>query len=164
MLRAFKIQLARGQLASVTERRATVVGCESGLSRGWRRCHFAIAWFLVLNGVSYLTQMAAFSFRGAIPRTRSRYSRTACAFVRPRRAKLSTTAGMRLAYTSAILFEMIVVLSRLAICKPVQLHWIALAFGGYDFARVVHLSCLVLLVLFTVMHLVLVRDASRRRS
>ena len=31
-----------------------------------------------------------------------------------------------------------------------------LAFGGYDVARVVHLSCLVLLASFTAMHLVLV--------
>ena len=49
-----------------------------------------------------------------------------------------------------------VVLSGLAIYKPVQLYWMTAAFGGYDVARVVHLSGLVLLALFTVMHLVLV--------
>ncbi len=48
------------------------------------------------------------------------------------------------------------VLSGLAIYKPVQLHWMTAAFGGYDGARVVHLGCLVLLAQFTAMHLVLV--------
>ena len=62
----------------------------------------------------------------------------------------------RLAYTSAILFGVVVVLSGLAIYKPVQLWWLTAMFGSYDVARVVHLSCLVLLALFTAMHLVLV--------
>jgi thiosulfate reductase cytochrome b subunit len=51
---------------------------------------------------------------------------------------------------------MVVVLSGLAIYKPLQLSWLTSLFGGYDSARVVHLSCLVLLAGFTVMHLVLV--------
>jgi thiosulfate reductase cytochrome b subunit len=54
------------------------------------------------------------------------------------------------------LFGVIVVLSGLAIYKPVQLYWITATFGGYDVARAVHLSCLVLLASFTAMHLVLV--------
>jgi thiosulfate reductase cytochrome b subunit len=48
------------------------------------------------------------------------------------------------------------VLSGLAIYKPVQLHWLAVLFGGYDGARVVHFGCLCLLGAFIVSHLVLV--------
>ena len=62
----------------------------------------------------------------------------------------------RLAYTSVILFGFIMVLSGLAIYKPVQLHWLTLLFGGYDGARVVHLGVLCLLALFVASHLVLV--------
>ena len=61
-----------------------------------------------------------------------------------------------MAYTSAIVFAMVVVLSGLAIYKPVQLHWLTAIFGGYDAARVIHLGCLLLLAIFTIMHLVLV--------
>ncbi len=62
----------------------------------------------------------------------------------------------RLAYSSAILFGFILVLSGLAIYKPVQLHWLTLLFGGYDSARVVHLGVLCALALFVASHLVLV--------
>ena len=42
------------------------------------------------------------------------------------------------------------VLSGLAIYKPVQLHFLTLLFGGYDGARVVHLAGLLLLAIFLV--------------
>jgi len=67
----------------------------------------------------------------------------------------------RLAYTSVILFGLIMVLSGLALYKPVQLHWLALLFDGYDGARVVHLAGLCLLALFVASHLVLVASHPR---
>ena len=62
----------------------------------------------------------------------------------------------RLAYTSVIIFGIVMLLSGLAIYKPVQLHFLTLLFGGYDGARVVHLAGLCLLAMFLVTHLVLV--------
>jgi thiosulfate reductase cytochrome b subunit len=62
----------------------------------------------------------------------------------------------RLAYNSVILFGLVMVLSGLAIYKPVQLHFLTLLFGGYDGARVIHLAGLCLLALFAAAHLVLV--------
>jgi thiosulfate reductase cytochrome b subunit len=62
----------------------------------------------------------------------------------------------RLAYTSAIIFGVVMVLSGLAIYKPLQLHFLTIPFGGYDGARVVHFSVLCLLALFVASHLVLV--------
>jgi thiosulfate reductase cytochrome b subunit len=62
----------------------------------------------------------------------------------------------RLAYTSVIVFGVMMVLSGLAIYKPVQLHPLTLLFGGYDGARVVHLAGLCLITLFVATHLVLV--------
>ena len=52
------------------------------------------------------------------------------------------------------------VLSGLAIYKPVQLHFLTLLFGGYDGARVVHLAGLCLFTMFLAAHLVLVVAAS----
>jgi thiosulfate reductase cytochrome b subunit len=48
------------------------------------------------------------------------------------------------------------VVSGLAIYKPVQLHLLTLLFGGYDGARVVHLAGLCLLAMFVAIHVVLV--------
>ena len=62
----------------------------------------------------------------------------------------------RFAYTSVIIFGLVMVLSGLAIYKPVQLHFLTLLFGGYDGARVVHLAGLCLFTMFLAAHLVLV--------
>jgi thiosulfate reductase cytochrome b subunit len=134
-----------------------------GWLAGARHWHFAIAWFLIFNGFIYLIYMVAsgeWRRRVFIP-TRDTSSALAmfAYYVRLRRTPPPEdfyNGLQRLAYTSAILFGIVVVLSGLAIYKPVQLHWITAVFGGYDYARVVHLSCLALLTLFTAMHLVLV--------
>jgi thiosulfate reductase cytochrome b subunit len=134
-----------------------------GWLAGARHLHFAIAWFLVFNGVIYLIYMVAsgeWRRRVFIP---SRDTSNALAmfayYLRIRKTPPPEdfyNGLQRLAYTSAILFGVVVVLSGLAIYKPVQLHWITALFGGYDFARAVHLGCLGLLALFTATHLVLV--------
>lgn len=134
-----------------------------GWLAGARHWHFAIAWFLVLNGAMYLTYMIAsgeWRRRVFIPRRDSADALAMLAYyLRLRKAAppVDFYNGLqRLAYTAAILFGVVVVLSGLAIYKPVQLYWITAAFGGYDFARAVHLGCLVLLAMFTATHLVLV--------
>ena len=134
-----------------------------GWLAGARHWHFAIAWFLIFNGVIYLIYMIAsgeWRRRVFIPtRDTSNALAMFAYYLRIRRTPPPEdfyNGLQRMAYTSAILFGAVVVLSGLAIYKPVQLYWLTAAFGGYDVARVVHLSCLVLLALFTVMHLVLV--------
>jgi thiosulfate reductase cytochrome b subunit len=134
-----------------------------GWLAGARHWHFAIAWFLILNGIIYLGYMIAsgeWRRRVFIP-TRDTSNAVAmfAYYLRIRKTPPPEdfyNGLQRLAYTSAILFGVVVVMSGLAIYKPVQLYWITAAFGGYDIARVVHLSCLVLLAQFTAMHLVLV--------
>jgi thiosulfate reductase cytochrome b subunit len=54
------------------------------------------------------------------------------------------------------------ILSGLAIWKPVQLHWLAWILGGYDSARVIHFIGLVALAAFVVAHLVMVALHWRR--
>jgi thiosulfate reductase cytochrome b subunit len=130
---------------------------------GARHWHFAIAWFLILNAVVYLSYIfwsGEWRRRMFLPRRDlvnaalmfGYYSR-----IRKTPPPVDFYNGLqRLAYTSAILFGIVMVLSGLAIYKPVQLHFLAALFGGYDGARVVHLGGLCLLALFVATHLVLV--------
>src|SRR5271155_4215549 len=134
-----------------------------GWLAGARHWHFAIAWFLIFNGVIYLIYVIAsgeWRRRVFIP---SRDTSNALAmfayYLRLRKTPPTEdfyNGLQRLAYTSAILFAAVVVLSGLAIYKPVQLHLLTGLFGGYDSARVVHLACLVLLAFFAATHIVLV--------
>ena len=108
-----------------------------GWLAGARHWHFAIAWFLILNGLIYLTYMIAsgeWRRRVFIP---SRDTTNALAmfgyYLRIRKTPPPEdfyNGLQRMAYTSAILFGVVVVLSGLAIYKPVQLHWITAAIRG----------------------------------
>jgi thiosulfate reductase cytochrome b subunit len=134
-----------------------------GWLAGARHWHFAIAWFFVLNGLIYVIYLLA---SGEWRRRWFRPGRDATNAIgqfgyylklRATPPPLDFYNGLqRFAYSSVILFGLIMVLSGLVLYKPVQLHWLALMFGGYDGARVVHLAGLGLLVLFVAAHLVLV--------
>src|SRR6476646_7655237 len=50
----------------------------------------------------------------------------------------------------------IIVLSGIAIWKPVQLHWLTMIFGGYVWARYVHFMAMILLVLLVLGHVFMV--------
>jgi thiosulfate reductase cytochrome b subunit len=134
-----------------------------GWLAGARHWHFAIAWFFILNGVVYLTYFVVsgeWRRRLFLPRRDAWNAIRQFAYytrIRSLPPPDDFYNGLqRLAYTSVILFGSIMVLSGLAIYKPVQLHWLTLLFGGYDAARVVHLVVLCLLALFVATHLVLV--------
>ena len=135
---------------------------------GGRHWHFAIAWFFVLNGIFYL---AYFFASGEWRRRMFRPWRDTAGAVEQflyylRISKSPPLADFynglqRLAYTLVIIFGIAMVLSGLAIYKPVQLHFLTLLFGGYDGARVVHLAGLCLFAMFLAVHLVLVASHPR---
>ena len=130
---------------------------------GGRHWHFAIAWFFVINGGIYLAYFFAsgeWRRRLFLPgRDLGNAILQFAYYTRLRRTAppVDFYNGLqRMAYNSAILFGIVMVLSGLAIYKPVQLHFLTILFGGYDSARVVHLGGLCLLALFVASHLVLV--------
>jgi thiosulfate reductase cytochrome b subunit len=134
-----------------------------GWLAGARHWHFAIAWFLILNGLIYLIYLAAsgeWRRRLFLPARDTANALAMFAYylrIRKTPPPEDFYNGLqRLAYTSAILFGIVVVLSGLAIYKPVQLHLLTGLFGGYDSARVVHLAGLVMLAFFAATHIVLV--------
>ena len=65
-------------------------------------------------------------------------------------------ALQRLAYFSIPVAGFLSVATGWAIHKPMQLHWLAAVFGGYDRARVWHFWLMWLFVLFVVPHVILV--------
>lgn len=131
-----------------------------GWLAGARHWHFALAWFLVLNGLVYLCYMA---FRGEWRRRSFRPQHDAgnavrmlAYYLRLRQAPPAVdfyNGLQRLAYSTILVVTCVEVLSGLAMAKPVQLWWLAALFGGYDSARAVHLLGLGVLALLTVAHL-----------
>ncbi|MEZ5666406.1 MAG: cytochrome b/b6 domain-containing protein [Alphaproteobacteria bacterium] len=58
----------------------------------------------------------------------------------------------RVLYAGVLAALVVLVLSGLALWKPVQLHGLAWLFGGFDFARIVHFAAMVAVVGFVLVH------------
>ena len=67
----------------------------------------------------------------------------------------STTTSQRVLYTGVLLLGVLVVLSGIAIWKPVQSQPLLLLFGSFQGARLVHFLCMAGFVLFLVVHVAL---------
>jgi thiosulfate reductase cytochrome b subunit len=65
-------------------------------------------------------------------------------------------AVQRLLYVGVIALICCQVVTGFAIWKPVQLGWLTDLFGGYPFARGIHLAAMIGIALFVVVHLTLV--------
>jgi thiosulfate reductase cytochrome b subunit len=133
-----------------------------GWLAGARHWHFAFAWLLVANAavyVAYLVASGEWRRRLFWPRRDARNAwGTLLHDLRLRReppAPVGLYNGMqRLAYTGVLAVAPLVVVSGLAMYKPVQLGVLAALLGGYDAARAVHLGGLAALALFTIVHVV----------
>jgi thiosulfate reductase cytochrome b subunit len=122
--------------------------------------HFAAMWILMVNGLVYLALgFATGRFRKKLlPITpEGVISDTKAALT----GKLSHddlskyNYVQKLLYAGVIVIGVLIVLSGLAIWKPVQLQYLTALFGGYDAARYVHFICMALIVAFIVVHVAL---------
>ena len=122
--------------------------------------HFAAMWVLMVNGLVYLTLgFATGRFR------RKLWPITPSAVLADVKASLTFklahddlshyNAVQKLLYSGVILSGIIVVLSGLAIWKPVQFQELTTLFGGYNFARYVHFFAMAAIVGFLVVHVAL---------
>ena len=105
--------------------------------------HFAAMWVLVINGLVYLTLgFITGRFRRKLwpisPRQVIADVKAALTFKLAHDDLSHYNAVQKVLYAGVILCGVIIVLSGLAIWKPVQFQELTTLFGGYDFARYVH--------------------------
>jgi thiosulfate reductase cytochrome b subunit len=122
--------------------------------------HFAAMWLLALNGLVYFTYSIASGhfrrdFLPVTPRAVWRDFIAALTFKLEHRLG-AYNAVQRLLYIGVLLLGVGVVLSGLAIWKPVQFQGLTALLGGYDTARIVHFCMMGGIVGFVAVHLALV--------
>jgi len=122
--------------------------------------HFAAMWLLAVNGLIYVALgLATGRFRRKlVPIRPGEVLADAKAALRGKLAHddLSVyNAVQKLLYVGVILAGIVIVLSGLAIWKPVQLQELTAVFGGYDAARYVHFFAMAAIVGFLVVHVVM---------
>lgn len=128
---------------------------------GATQWHFAAMWLLVVNGLLYLAYgLASGRFRKRLwPVPPAEVVSDVFAALRGRLSHEDLTvynAAQRAAYLTLILSGIVLVLSGLAIWKPVQLQELTALFGGYDAARYVHFFAMAILVLVVAVHVAMV--------
>jgi thiosulfate reductase cytochrome b subunit len=122
--------------------------------------HFAAMWVLAINGLVYVTLgLATGRFRRKLlpirPAEVIADLKAALAFRLAHDDLAVYNAVQRLLYLGVILTGAVIVLSGLAIWKPVQLQELTALFGGYEAARYVHFFCMAIIVGFLAVHVLL---------
>jgi thiosulfate reductase cytochrome b subunit len=122
--------------------------------------HFAAMWLLVVNGLVYVTLgvLTGRFRRKLLPIRPGEVVADARAALRGQLSHddLSVyNAVQKLLYLGVILAGVVVVLSGLAIWKPVQLQELTALLGGYDFARYVHFVAMAAIVGFLLIHVIM---------
>jgi thiosulfate reductase cytochrome b subunit len=122
--------------------------------------HFAAMWLLAINGLVYvILGFATGRFRRKlIPITPSGVIADTKAALSGKLAHDDLSkynSVQKLLYAGIILVGVLIVLSGLAIWKPVQFQYLTLLFGGYDIARYVHFFAMASIVLFLIVHVVM---------
>jgi thiosulfate reductase cytochrome b subunit len=122
--------------------------------------HFAAMWMLAVNGLVYVTLgLVTGRFRRQLLPIRPR--EVVADFGAALRGKLRHedltvyNAMQKLAYVGVLVAAVIIVLSGIAIWKPVQLQELTALLGGYEAARYVHFFAMAAIVAFLVVHIVL---------
>ncbi len=132
-----------------------------GWLAGARHWHFALAWLFVANASTYLVYLllsGEWRRRLFFPGRDARNAWfTLLHDLRLRREPPSSVGlynGMqRLTYTAVLLASPLLVLSGLAMYKPVQLPRLTTLLGGYDATRAIHLGVLAAVAAFAVVHI-----------
>jgi len=132
-----------------------------GWLAGALQWHFAAMWLLALNGMLYLAYGIATGHlrRRMLPISPRAVIRDVAAALRGRLSHEDLSvynAAQKLAYLTAIALAVLLVLSGLAIWKPVQLYWLASLMGDYEGARLLHFFCMAGLMFFVLVHVALV--------
>ncbi len=122
--------------------------------------HFAAMWVLAVNGLIYVVLgFVTGRFRRRLwpirPSEVLADTRAALTFSLAHDNLSIYNSVQRLLYAAVIVAGVVIVLSGLAMWKPVQLQELAALFGGYDAARYVHFFAMAAIVGFLAIHIVL---------
>src|ERR1700741_840307 len=119
--------------------------------------HLAAMWLLMINGLAYLiTGFATGRFRRKLfpikPSGVFADLKSALTFKLAHDDLTTYNYVQKVLYAGIIVVGVVIVLSGLAIWKPVQLQYLTALFGGYEVARYVHFICMSLICLFLIVH------------
>jgi thiosulfate reductase cytochrome b subunit len=122
--------------------------------------HFAAMWLLAVNGLVYVVLgiVTGRFRRRMLPIRPGDVAADIGAALRGRLSHADLTvynAVQKLLYVGVLIAGVVIVLSGLAMWKPVQLWWLAALFGGYEPARYVHFFAMAAIVGFSVIHVVM---------
>ena len=122
--------------------------------------HFAATWVLAVNGLIYVVLgVATGRFRRMLVPIRPSDVLADAKAALARKLSYDDlsiyNAVQKLLYLGVILVGVVIVLSGLAIWKPVQLQELATLFGGYTAARYVHFFAMAAIVAFLVIHVIM---------
>ena len=128
---------------------------------GGLQWHFAAMWLLAINGLVYLVYgFAAGHFkRKLLPITPAGIVHDVRDALRGKLAHDDLTVyntAQRAAYVAIIVSIVLLVLSGLAIWKPVQFYSLVVLMGDYEGARIVHFLAMALMVLIVLVHIAMV--------
>ncbi len=124
--------------------------------------HFFLMWPLVAAGLLYLAYMAVSGEWNKLvfrPKDVKPAVEMAKYYLRLRKdhpPQGKHNALQKGAYTGVLVLGALSVLTGVAVWKPVQLWWLAAAFGGFQLARYWHFCAVWAFVAFAVVHVVLV--------
>ena len=131
--------------------------------------HFFFMWLFIINGVLYVLYLLfSKEWKMIVPNKGSLKEAWQVLLhdLRIRKGlppQKKYNAAQRIAYTGVIVLGFFMLLTGLAIYKPVQLHWLCAALGGYAWARAEHFIITILFVLFFVVHIIQVIAAGWKK-
>ena len=123
--------------------------------------HFFGMWIFVLNGLAYLTYgIATGRFRRKLfpisVARNPRHGRRRAAVSSSRHDDLTHyNAVQKILYLGVMLIGIMIVISGLALWKPVQFSELAILFGSFQTIRLVHFLCMSAIVGFLLVHVAL---------
>lgn len=132
-----------------------------GWLAGALQWHFAAMWLLMLNGLAYVAYgiFSGHFRRKLMPVTPRAVMRDVLEALRGRLSHQDLSvynAAQRAAYLTLIVAIAMLVLSGMAIWKPVQFQELASLFGGYEGARIVHFVVMALVLIIVIVHVLMV--------
>jgi thiosulfate reductase cytochrome b subunit len=122
--------------------------------------HFFFMWLFTINGVVYfLYLLFSKEYKLIFPHKKA-LSEAWYVLLHSLKIKKGLppqkkyNAAQRIAYTGTIFLGFAIIITGLAIYKPVQLNWLCYILGGYEWARIEHFIITILFVLFFLVHII----------